>query len=89
MPNPIPTAEELMAAVEEAEPTFSQKYLYPYDQNTGELNWAWMATTMGAAVGVGAVVAQAKLRKKDLHPAAAVAAVLIGGWIGAKTILPA
>jgi len=85
---PSNITETVQAAIEEAEPSGLSK-LYPYKQDVGELNWAWMATTIGAGAAVGALTVQAKMRGRKAHPAAAVAAVLIGGWVGAKIILPA
>ena len=65
------------------------RHVYPYKQDATGLNWAWMATTMGATTAVVAMAAHAKMKDKSLHPAAAAAAAVIGGWVGAKIILPA
>ena len=58
---------------------------YPYPQDVGGLNWAWVATTLGAAMGVLALeaVPVEQTRGKTL------AALVIGGWLGAKWIRPA
>jgi len=66
----------------------NESALYPYPSGT-MLNWAWMATSLGA-VG-GTVVASAAARHKGYSatPLAVGLAALAGGWLGAKIILPA
>jgi hypothetical protein len=65
-----------------------QATLYPYPFGT-ELNWAWMATSIGAVGAATAAAAEATKRGKTANPLVVGAAALIGGWLGAKLILPA
>lgn len=91
MATPILTAEDMLAHMEEATPGVIEKYLYPYPGDDVGLNWAWMATALGAVTAV-AILEGVKVKvthKSIQHPVAPLVAVAIGAWVGPKIIKPA